>query len=491
MSHGSDGIVIRTLTKRYGDFIALAGVTADLPAGRITAVLGPNGAGKSTLLKVIGGSLRAESGEMCLLGHPYRPSTPAEAMRVGVVSIHQDLSLIDDWQVWEHFPKDHPGITIDQRAQRRRAADALAALGSGINVDASVRNLAASDRQLVEIAKAFARNAKALLVDEPTAGLDLDARDRVFAALRAAADQGCIVVIVTHDLRSALKYSDSVVLLRDGVLAFQRAAENVPLDSVIGQVSHDLHPSAGHDASFGHVILAAAIKAEAENGFLRFEVRAGSIVGIASHPLSRTHDLLRAIAGLPTQIEVSASLTGRQLTGGSAQRFRAGVVYVSRERSHEWIFPEHTVERNLNAASFPRLSWAGLMDTAKERENAENLRRGMGIVTTSLDQPIADLSGGNRQKCVIGRALSSRPAVLLLDEPFSGVDVTTRLRIGDILRKAALGGSAAVIFSREFDDVVRLCDEVVVFGSNDQKCTRVNPSDLTGDQLEAFTLQYH
>jgi ABC-type sugar transport system ATPase subunit len=483
----SDGLLIRGLFKSYGPFVALRDVNVSFRRGEITALLGPNGAGKSTLLKVLSGCLNFDRGSLCLMGHPYLPTSPKWALDHGVAAIYQEQSLIDDWAVWEHFAPPNRSTWLNRKEWLIRARQALAFIAADIDVYAPIRNLRASERQVVEIAKALALDARVLLVDEPTVGLDLPSRRRIFDALRAAAERGCAVIVASHDLATCIARSDSVVMLRAGSIVFQRPAANTAIQDV-AQITYREYPPNRPASPDNSTPVLKAWPVNDGQGIPApiLEGHAAEIVGIATHALSGARELLRSIAGVEKRPWAISELDGQSVTGEPAARFRQGIAYVSRERSTEWLFEEHSIERNLNAATFPDLSRAYFLFGKREAENAGRIQGLVNLGAHSLTSSVLELSGGNRQKTVIGRALSASPRVLLLDEPFSGVDAETRHQLSGVLREFVGEGRCVLVLSREFDDLLATCDRIVVFRRDVIEPLSIETPGLSAHQLEAL-----
>lgn len=456
-----DAVVMSDIGMKFGESVVLHGVSCAFKRGEVTAVLGPNGAGKSTLLRILGGSLRPTAGRMSLFGSKYAPRMPGAAHDSGVFAIHQEQSLIPDWRVWEHFPPKTPSRWLSAAEQRERAESALQELGSRFDSCRYVRDLTSVERQFAEIAKSLVMSdCGVLLVDEPTANLDQAARRTILKCLRAAASSGRSVVVVSHDIRMLLDQCDSVVFLREGQVQFQRPAWQVAVSDITGQ-TFDTQQSRFN--GFHHSALLEVRQGRAGN--LLLQVRPGEVMGIAAHALSDASELLRAIAGISRKPRVSVAVNGKMTRPDTGVRRKHGIIYVSRERTSEWLFERHSVERNLNAASFSCLKGKLLMSRAKEKENAKTFVARVGIVPPEIRAIAFTLSGGNRQKLVLARALSAQPQVLLLDEPFSGIDRQTRDLNRHVVREfvAANRDRCALIFSRDLAELPQICDRIAAF----------------------------
>lgn len=459
-------LVVENLTKHFPGVVAVDQVSFRAQGGEILSLFGPNGAGKSTLVAMLAGALIPSGGRILLDGEEIRFKSPAEAVIRGIRAVYQELSVIDDLRVWEHFCL--PGFEdsrrlgfVRHRQAREVATRALEKIGARIDPDAWVRDLRVSDRQLVEVARAMARQARVLLVDEPSAMLDTEDRRSVLKGITAAAEAGACVVFITHNLEDALSVGTRLLVLEDGRLIRDGATGGFDPKSFFG--IEDISP----ELSEGKTVMESAPVLRLEGVVTRslkrinLEVARGEVLGVAGLTGSGTEDLLRVAAGLLPARAGSVVVEGRELRPRPEVFTHAGVFYVSRDRTREWIFPTLAVQANLNAATYHRRVRWGFMDTAAEYRQAEDLVRHLNIVAPSLDAPVLTLSGGNRQKVVIGRTLAIAPSALLLDEPFTGVDARSRRTIISLLRTISAQGTAVVVSSREVDELVACSDRIV------------------------------
>lgn len=472
---------ITNIVKRYGTHLALGGVTAEIRGGRITALVGGNGAGKSTLIKILAGAMSPDRGSMHLGGTELRMRSTRDARRLGVAAIHQEQSLIESWQVWEHFVDMRDRIGSRRSAARARAAKILASMNAEIDVDHRIGDLSINARQAIEIAKALAQDPRVLLLDEPMTGLDPARRAWLLSKLRERARQGIIIIIVSHDLPSMLRDADDLLLLRDGKITVSGPTNTLTLD----------------DLGFGPLPRApSTIRTGSQNGAydvdmditlrsgerIRGAFRPGDIVGILHSPRSEAAEMLRVICGLEPSRDRRITVCGHEVPASPWRCVRHNVFYVSRERGSEWLFYNHSVERNLNAASFRLLRnrWT-VVDRAAERANAEDLRRRFEIVAGDLSEAVETLSGGNQQKTVVARAISVTPHLLLLDEPFSGVDVKTRATLIGMLSAIAVSGAILIVFSREAAEIAALANRWAYFPGDDAEAKWVEGALSEGE----------
>jgi ABC-type sugar transport system ATPase subunit len=450
------------ITKRFGHHEALQDVSATFASGTVTTILGANGAGKTTLMRILAGEQRPDEGSMVLGDRTYAPRNPGAAIAAGIIAVSQELSLIDDWRVHEHFRNIQSQGFVNSPVEIARARASFKTLNVDIDPREYVRNLSPYECQVVEIARVLASNAQIVLFDEPTANLDEEARAAVFAKLRSLAHSGRAVVLVTHDLEGAVSCSDYLILLADGHVAGQ----GPPSEWSISRITDVLYPEnvkitfPDAKAPEGPPLVTFGWT-DAKGSAVDFAVRRGEVIGLMGSARSGAPELLRRAIGLDRGRRLRVSIGDRNLKLSARSLFRHGAVYVSRERNTEWNFRGLSLSRNITAAILPRLTSNGFVSARIENGMAELLRSRFNVVAKRLDQPIESLSGGNRQKVVFARAAATEPAILLVDEPFSGVDIAARAKLTEEMRKLAHSGAAIIIYSQELRELAEASTRLV------------------------------
>jgi ABC-type sugar transport system ATPase subunit len=465
---------VRHASKSYGAVRALDDASIDLTSGEILGLCGHNGAGKSTLVKILTGQVRPDSGEIVMRGEQLEMRNPLQAQSHGIVIVDQELSLAPDLSVEENLFLGNIDLSRVRRpgAIRRRARDLLARIGLDVDPRSPVAGLSIGERQLIEIARLVGRDARVLVLDEPTATLSEKEIERVFAVARELVREGRSAIFVSHRLDEVLDLCDRVTVLRDGRVVSTRSSADIGhrQELIKMMIGKELPPPQRSDA----VAVAAGSGAEVENlsvppavASFSHQIRGGQITGITGQIGSGTSQVLRALAGLEPDARGSFSLDGRRVKLGSpAAALRAGVAFASNDRKAEGLFLEKTVEDNLVATRLPRLSRAGFIRRRELRETARKLIDFVKVDRSRIDDTVEHFSGGNQQKIFLGRCLD-RPDVklLLLDEPTRGVDVSGRAEIHQLIRQAALAGVAVLFASTELDEILDLSDHVVtMFG---------------------------
>jgi ribose transport system ATP-binding protein len=461
---------LRGLGKRYAAPV-LADVDLDLAGGEIHALMGANGAGKSTLSKIVSGLVTADAGTMALGGEPYRPRHRRDAQRAGVQIVLQESNLIPTLSVAENlFLADlpHRGGVVARRTLQARAVEALAAVGlADLDPRQPAGRLGVGQQQLVALATALAHPCRVLLLDEPTAALTDAEAGQAFAHVRRLAAAGTAILYVSHRLEEIRRLCHRITVLRDGRIVGQREAAATSMDAIVRLMVGAARGGAGGDR--GHVAGPVALRVEGLSGRdlprdVTFDVRAGEILGLAGLVGSGRSETLRAIAG------ADPAVAGRVRRGDGPplairaprDAARAGIGLLPEDRKTQGLCLALPVRANLTLAALPALARRGWIDVAREAGVAEGVRARFDVRCRSIEQPVAELSGGNQQKVLLCRWLLRDADVLLIDEPTRGIDVATKQAVHAALRDLAARGKALVVVSSELEELTSLCDRIAV-----------------------------
>ena len=466
---------IAGVARRFGATVALDGVDVDVGAGEVHALIGENGAGKSTLMNVLAGAVRPDRGEMHIGGAPYAPASPLEARRRGVALIHQELSLCPHLTVAENVLLGAEPARwgwVDAREARRRTLELLAHFDHPeIRPERRVGDLPLAARQVVEICRALAADARVLLMDEPTSSFQRQDIDRLFALIRRVAARGIAVVYISHFLEEVREIADRYTVLRDGRSVDAGALSAVTNDHLItqmvGRPMAGLFPERPPRDDAGEVVLAVRdLAAPPGLAHASFELRRGEILGIAGLIGSGRSELVRALFGLGRPASGEVVLRGRPLgvRGASpARRLGDGFGYLSEDRKGEGLALPLSIADNLTATRLSSVArgW-GWLDLRRQREGARRWMEALRVRAASPAQRVGALSGGNQQKVAVGRLLFQDADVLLLDEPTRGVDIGSKAQLYEVIARSAAAGKAVLMVSSYLPELFGMCDRLAV-----------------------------
>ena len=469
----SVGVEFEAIRKSFGPVEVLHGISFSLQPGRVVGLLGENGAGKSTLMKILSGYEAPTSGTLRVNGQACAFKGPRDAEDLGIVLIHQEFNLADDLTVAQNIFLGHDkkrGLVLDDGAMNSATSAALAQVGLSVPPERRVRDLIVAEKQLVEIAKAVARRARLLIMDEPTATLTASETERLFALIAQLRADGVTVVYISHKLDEVERVTDEVVVMRDGQFVAQQATAGLGRHAMarlmVGREIADLYPPRDPRPSEG----AAALRVEGFGvpGWAQdwsFAVRPGEILGFAGLVGAGRTEMFEGLLGLrPARGRVW--LHGQALPGeGGFKNPRAaadaGLTYLSEDRKGRGLHVHMGLRENLTLMALQRYAKPWL-DPAAERRALEQAQREFGIRTGSLVVPASALSGGNQQKLALARVLHPAPRVVVLDEPTRGVDVGAKREIYELVQRLARSGLAVLVVSSELMELIGLAHRVAV-----------------------------
>ena len=471
---------MRGITKTFPGVKALQDVNLDVRAGEILAVVGENGAGKSTLMKVLSGvyPYGDYSGEIRYRGEECRFSGIHDSERVGIVIIHQELALVPLLSIAENLFLGNEQASfgiIDWNRVRRRAAELLRKVGLREDPDTLVTNIGTGKQQLVEIAKALAKDVKLLILDEPTASLSEKDSEALLNLLLEFKAQGMSCILISHKLNEVKKVADRVTVIRDGRTIETMDKEDVTEDriitSMVGRSLEDRYPP--REPKIGDVIF------EVRNWVvhhpihpdrqvikgINLNVRKGEVVGIAGLMGAGRTEFAMSVFGR----SYGTGVTGEVLVHGKpadtstvGKAVKAGLAYATEDRKTFGLNLIDHIKHNVTLAHLKGVSSGGVIDDMAELKVANDYRRKTNIRSSSVYQITGNLSGGNQQKVVLSKWLFSNPDVLILDEPTRGIDVGAKYEIYGIINQLAEGGKGILVISSEMPELLGICDRIYV-----------------------------
>jgi ABC-type uncharacterized transport system ATPase subunit len=473
-------VELRGITKRFPGVVAAEDVDLSVTDGEVHALLGENGAGKSTLMNILFGLYRPDEGEILLDGEPLRARSPADAIAAGVSMVHQHFMLVPVFTVAENVilgtePTGALG-RIDRDEARRRVAELSERYGLAVNPDALVEDLPVGVQQRVEILKALYRDAKTLILDEPTAVLTPQEIDDLMGIIRQIVASGRSVIFISHKLREVLGVADRITVLRGGrVVGHTTPAEADDQALATMMVGRDVQLVVDKDpADAGEPVLQVeGLQVDDARGQrvvrgVSFEVRAGEILAVAGVQGNGQTELVEALTGLRAPVGGSVRLDGTDVTGAPPDRlFASGLAHVPEDRQRDGLVGSFGVASNLvlNQIGRAPFSRRSRIDRRAVRHHAERLVREFDVRTASIDTEVSTLSGGNQQKVIVAREFFHARRLLVLSQPTRGLDVGSIQYIHRQVVAKRDEGVAVLLNSSELDEVLALADRIaVVYG---------------------------
>lgn len=458
------------IVKQFPGTLALDRVQLDLYPGEIHAVVGENGAGKSTLMKILSGVYTADAGEILFEGRRVTPSTPREALQLGIAIVYQELSLVPPLTVAENiFPGRLPTNWLGFVKYGQLFRDARRVLDDlDVHIDprALVSDISIANQQLVEIAKALSQNCKVLILDEPTSALTEREVEILFSLLKRLAAQGVGILYISHKLDEIFRLSDRITVLRDGqyigTVKTAEATTDMIIRMMVGRELGSMYPAKADE--IGQPLLEVRdLRLPGSSAKINLVLRAGEIVGVAGLIGAGRTELARAIFGVDPITEGQILLDGRPISISSpSEAIQHRIGYLPEDRKAAGLFLDMSVKWNIESVNRPAVTSYGFVNPNREAELARQYISRLEISTPSIEQEVRRLSGGNQQKVLVAKWLAIRPRVFMVDEPTRGVDVGAKSEIHHLLRELATAGVAVMMISSELPEILGLSDRILV-----------------------------
>jgi ribose transport system ATP-binding protein len=478
------------IVKEFGSVRVLHGVSFELPRGGVYGLLGENGAGKSTLMKILSGYEQPTGGALFVEGEArvFRNSRDAEA--AGIVLIHQEFNLAEDLTIAQNIFLGHEkkrGWWLDDEAMRADTARVLAQVGLNKDPDTPVRHLIVAEKQLVEIAKALARNARLLIMDEPTASLTPGETEALFTLMGRLHEAGVTIVYISHKLDEVERTTGEVIVMRDGRFVVRRPTSDLTrremANLMVGRELSDLYPD--KDPSPPPGVPRLKVSGMTVPGWaadVGFEVMPGEILGFAGLVGAGRTELFEGLLGLRPHSVDRIELDGREIRIRNPREAVAqGLTYLSEDRKGKGLHVGFGLRENLTLMALEHYAKPWLRP-GEEMRALRTAVKDFGIRTGSLDIRASSLSGGNQQKLALAKVLHPQPKVIILDEPTRGVDIGAKRDIYFLIQRLAREGHGVVVISSELMELVGLCHRVAVMRAGRLQAM-VDAQHLTEEEL--------
>ena len=477
---------VEGLCKSFFGVEVLHKVGFSLQAGRVLGLVGENGSGKSTTMNIIGGVHQMDAGQIQFDGAVYRPKGPRDAARQGIAFIHQELNLFRNLSIAENlfiteFPKLVPGLPfIDRSAARKRAAELLAAVDLDLSPTTLVNKLSQGERQLVEIAKALGAKAKVIIFDEPTTSLTTRETDRLFDIINRLRAQGIAIIYISHILADVMRLCDNITVLRDGHVVGSALKSDMTIERMIsmmvGRSIDQLFPPRDYAAPKGDPVLdVAGITQRGTVKDISFTLKAGEVLGISGLMGAGRSELARILFGIDPYSSGEIKIGGVAITAPTPSVcMDHGMAFLTEDRRAEGLMMEAAIDTNIALSSLQNYAGGlgGMIDRGRLAGDVQKMSTSVQISAKDIVRTLVkNLSGGNQQKVVIGKWLLRDPKVFILDEPTRGIDVGAKNEVYKIINSLAAGGAGILMISSELEELVGMCDRIMVMAHGEIRAT--------------------
>lgn len=489
------------ISKAYGPTLALAPFSHVFAPGKVHALMGKNGSGKSTLVKILAGVVQPSEGTLRVNGRDASFATPHDAFGAGVVTVHQELSLIPSLSIGENIflgrlpMKRRLGVkVIDWARMHRDAAVLLHEMGLDLDTHQEVSTLSVGQQQVVEIAKAMSFRPSVLLLDEPTSALASREVGLLFTLVRRLRERGVTILYITHRMNELFEIADTCTVLRDGHFAgsveMVQATPDKIVEMMFGETAKTRRPKRrAIDRSGAPVLKVEGLTRHGLFQDISFQVHPGEIVGIAGLLGAGRTEVMRAVFGADPVDAGTVTLNGRSFQRPDLQAMKqAGLGYTPENRKEAGLVQILSTHDNLCLASLGRIAPSGIVSRAGEQGFVDRQIGDLAIKVPDAMLPVSSLSGGNQQKVVIGKWMNTEPKVMFFDEPSRGVDVQAKRQIFEIIWKKASEGLAAVFVSTELEEVLEVADRVLVMRQG-RIVAEVDPTETTLNDLYGICMR--
>lgn len=461
---------LRDVHKSFGPVEVLHGIDIDIRAGEVLALIGENGAGKSTAMKILAGYQPPSSGQVLLDGADTRFASLHDGEAAGVVLIHQEFNLAEQLTVEQNIflgRELRRGLLLDKARMRALTREYLAKVKCHVDPDTPVSRLSNSEKQMVEIAKALSRDARVLIMDEPTAVLTNAEASILFDQVEALRAAGTAVVFTSHKLGEVKQIADRVAVMRDGKVVLTEKADDLSEDdmatAMVGRDVSDLYPAKpGIGSDVPVMMRVEGLDVPGHAAGLSFELRAGELLGIAGLVGSGRTEAMEGLCGLRPSTAMRVEIDGTEVTiGRPADALQHGLCYLTEDRKLRGLLLGKGMRENLTLQALRKFGRV-LIDQKAEDAALDEAIREFDIRAGRRDVRVGNLSGGNQQKLLLAKVMQSEPRILIVDEPTRGIDIGTKQQIYAYLRTLAAAGHGIVVISSEMQEIIGLSDRVLV-----------------------------
>ncbi|HHT64849.1 MAG: sugar ABC transporter ATP-binding protein [Caldicoprobacterales bacterium] len=461
---GENILVVKDVCKYFPGVTALDHVSIEVPRGVVYGIVGENGAGKSTLMKILSGVYEKDAGTVIFNGETIERTTPIQALRRGLSIIYQEFNLVNTMTVGENIFLGRFKENGGMRGTHKKARELLDSIGSTISTHTMVGDLSASEMQMVEITKALSFDSKLIIMDEPSSSLTSQELKRLGIIIHQLREKGISIIYISHKLDEIFEYCDIVTVLRDGRVIDTKPVGEITREEMItkmvGRTIENEFPPRAHFV--GEPLLEVRNLNTRKLHNINFTLHKGEILGLVGLVGAGRTEIIRALYGADKVRGHEVLLRGKPVAiRNPKQAINAGIGMVPEDRKREGLVLPFSVESNITMACLERLTKYGIVNRAAEKDIARRQIEALSVKTPSQTTKVLTLSGGNQQKCIVGRWMELDPDILILDEPTRGIDVGAKYEIYVLMNKIVESGGSIILISSELPEVLNMSNRVL------------------------------
>lgn len=455
---------IRNVSKSFPGVKALDDVSIDIVKGTVHGIVGENGAGKSTLMKILSGVYQKDSGTVIFDGELIENTSPIKSLQKGLSIIYQEFNLVNSMSVGENILLGRFKEMHGMRGTHERAKELLESIGSTIKTYQLVEELSVSEKQMVEITKALSFDSKLIIMDEPSSSLTVDELKYLVKIIHNLKDRGISIIYISHKLDEIFDFCDSVTVMRDGHVIDTKPISEITrsemIAKMIGRPIENEYPE--RPCRVGEVIFEVNTLNTRKLRNISFSLRKGEILGLVGLVGAGRTEIVRAIFGADKVKGHNILIDGKPVRiDNPSDAKKAGIGFVSEDRKLQGLVLSFSIESNISMASLKKISKLTFINKSTEKALAEKHVKTLEVKTPSIKTTIGSLSGGNQQKCIVGRWLETAPRILIMDEPTRGIDVGTKYEIYLLMKQLTESGGAVILISSELPEVLNMSNRVL------------------------------
>jgi ribose transport system ATP-binding protein len=492
---GKTFVELKGIVKLFPGVRALGGVSFDIREGEVHSLCGENGAGKSTLIKVMTGAHQRDGGQYLIDGEEVNFKSTQEAIAKGVSCVYQELSMAPQLDVAHNlFIGNLPmkGGLVDHKTLYAKTKEILDELEMHVSPKEIAGDLSVGQQQMIEIGRALTRNARLIIMDEPSSSLSEAETETLFRIIKKLTDKNIAVVYISHKLDEVMYLSDRITVIRDGenICSMDKDAttQDELITHMIGRPLEKQYPEKT-GRSQGDVVLDVQNLSGGVFQDVSFQVRAGEVVGFFGLVGAGRSEIMRAIFGVDRVKSGTVYMKGKALKSGSpTSAIESGIGFCTEDRKKEGLALRLSILLNSTIVKLPRLSTFGVINKGKQKADADKYVTAMRTKTPSITQLVGNLSGGNQQKVVLAKWLTMEPDLLIVDEPTRGIDVGSKAEIYEIINDLAKSGMAIIVVSSEIEEILGVCDSVITIFEGKKTAQLPITPELTSETVLACSI---